>query len=112
MNPEIARTLVVILFPIFFFIGYLKLRNVRVALYRNNMMLRMNKCRYYDHCRGKDSIWRLEEFHKAAGHDEMLWKFWRPLNSFYREVPFLEQFPPATSIYHAMADIEESLKSK
>jgi hypothetical protein len=39
---------------------------------------------------GKDFLWRYDEYDKIR-YDEMLYKFWRPIKSFYKDSPALKE---------------------
>ena len=60
----------------------LQIRNIKVLKYRKDLILKAGILDLNDIQDGKIP-WRLDEIGKVD-FDEMLYKFWRPLDSFYR----------------------------
>lgn len=66
-------------------------RNNRVYNYRMNVLLPLvSQASTRDIKLGRyNNGWRYEVF-SSISYQEMVWKFWRPLNSFYPDKSFLE----------------------
>jgi hypothetical protein len=65
-------------------------RNERVYLYRRRLIDRIYKLSQADIASGKDhDYWRWDVY-ETVSYDAMLYQFWRPLDSFYRDKTFLK----------------------
>lgn len=60
----------------------------QVAEYRKKLLITIGMLAQQDIIAGKNYKWRLEMFEKVS-FDDMLWKFWKPLDSFYEHKNFL-----------------------
>lgn len=57
-------------------------RNNRVLRYRRDVLNRISDAAYIDIEHGNPWVWRYT-LYDSVSYDEMLYKFWRPLDSFY-----------------------------
>ena len=60
----------------------------QVVEYRKKLLVIICVLAQRDTLEGKDCKWRLNAFEKVS-FDDMLWKFWKPLDSFYEHKNFL-----------------------
>lgn len=65
------------------------IRNDQVHEYQIKMLHEASKKAKEDIKANRDWRWRYEEFEKVS-YDEMVYKFWKPLNSFYKDKSFLK----------------------
>jgi len=64
-------------------------RNDRVYKYRLEILTRISKAADEDIREGRDWNWRYYEFHKIE-YEQMFYKFWKPLDSFWKDKRFIE----------------------
>lgn len=77
------------LLGIMFMCGVLMVRNARVFRYRNRIIDRYHKAWKKDIRAGRDGLWRCRVY-DSVSYNEMVLKFWKPLDSFYKDKSFLE----------------------
>lgn len=76
------------------------LRNNAVYRYRINLICQIQRRCYEDVDRGYyDWHWRFEAF-DSIGYNEMVFKFWRPLESFYPDKSFIKEAKDHVATVH------------
>lgn len=64
-------------------------RNNQVSKYRNELIQRVGALAQDDINNGRGWEWRWRAY-ETVSYDEMLRKFWKPLDSFYEDKAFME----------------------
>lgn len=65
---------------------YMLIRNTLVYTYRTNLIHRISESNIEDISDGRPWHWRYEEYNSIS-YNEMMLKFWKPLDSFYPRDP-------------------------
>ena len=68
---------------------FLMFRNDRVHDYRQKLLGTISNCVEIDIQENRSWEWRYEIYHSVS-YDNMLYRFWKPLESFYKDKSFLE----------------------
>lgn len=71
------------------FILFMFYRNDKVYNYRQRLLDRICEAAYRDAQKCKSHEWRFDMF-RMVSYEEMVDKFWKPLDSFYPDKSFLE----------------------
>lgn len=94
MFELVIINLLALCFTGLFFCYILAYRNKKVMLLRTELNNRVYECQIGDIDKGVlDSKWRRDVF-RSVSYNEMVFKFWKPLNSFYPDLSFID--PDAT----------------
>lgn len=65
-------------------------RNIRVFKYRGELLALLSAAAKDDAEKGKQWMWRYE-YYDTCTYNEMMFKFWKPLSSFYTNRTFIEK---------------------
>lgn len=79
---------IILLFLMIFCI-YMLFRNIAVFNYRRKLLDQVSELAHIDVHQGKNWKWRLNYF-ESVSYDEMMFKFYKPLGSFYPDKSFIE----------------------
>lgn len=64
-------------------------RTIRVAEYRRNLLNQLSDAGHDDIKNRRPWYWRFNAFEQVS-FDEMVFKFWKPIRSFYADLSFTE----------------------
>lgn len=90
---EIHKQILLVLMSALAFMGLfcilMLIRNEMVYKYRISLIHKIAEMGDKDIRAGKDPRWRWEYFHRVD-YDTMVYKFWKPLDSFYKNKAFIK----------------------
>jgi hypothetical protein len=86
---ETIATIIVLLAQLgIIFSIYMIWRNEKVSNYRHDVIEKMFKAAEEDVIAGRDWLWR-HEIYMQVPYSDMLYKFWKPLDSFWMDKSFM-----------------------
>ena len=69
--------------------AYLLYRNQKIYSYRVELLRKISERATEDITNNIDWHWRYDTF-ESVSYDEMIYKFWKPLDSFYKDKKFIQ----------------------